>query len=42
VLIYGRQRLRGTAALQASTDHRGHERMGHCWLMPWASAPSAP
>jgi hypothetical protein len=27
VLIYGRQRLRGTAALQASIDHRCHKRM---------------
>jgi hypothetical protein len=26
VSIYGRQRLRGTAALQASTEHRSHER----------------
>src|SRR4029077_17427289 len=43
VLIYGRQRLRGTAALQAATDHRCHERMGHCWPVPWrAPAPSAP
>jgi len=27
VSVYGRQRLRGTAALQAATDHRCHQRM---------------
>jgi hypothetical protein len=43
VLIYGGPRLRGTAALQAATDHRCHERLGHCRPIPWrASAPSAP
>jgi hypothetical protein len=43
VVIYGRPRLRGTAALQAATDHRCHDRVGHCWADPWrASAPSAP
>jgi hypothetical protein len=28
-LIFGHQRL------QAATDHRCHERMGHCWPIPW-------
>jgi hypothetical protein len=38
--IYGRQRLRGTASPQAPTDHRCHDRMGHCRPIPWrASAP---
>src|SRR6266481_1562423 len=27
VSVYGRQRLRGTAALQIATDHRCHQRM---------------
>src|SRR5258707_14711012 len=42
MLVYGRQRLRGTATLQVA-DHRCHDRDGHCWPIPWrASAPSAP
>jgi len=40
--IFGRQRLRGTAALQTATDQRRHKRLGHGWQIPWrASAPSA-
>jgi hypothetical protein len=30
-VVIGAPRLRGTAALQASIDHRFYERMGHCW-----------
>jgi len=33
----------GPQALQAATDHRCHERMGHCRPIRWrAPAPSAP
>ena len=34
VSIYGRPRLRGTAALQASADHRCRNRMDHCRPIP--------
>jgi hypothetical protein len=36
VLIYGRQRLRGTAALQASVEHRCHKRMALIGRFPGA------
>jgi hypothetical protein len=41
VLIDGRPRLRGTAARQASIDQRCHERMGHCWQLPWRASFSS-
>src|SRR5258708_10688465 len=43
VSVYGRQRLRGTAALQIATDHRCHQRMVIAGrLLEGVRSPGAP